>query len=73
MSTIPNFRESRYLNNAIAIREALKDYVNSESRSIGNGIMFGRHKKTRKFKKRYLCKLLHNFKPLVWLQKLKNA
>ena len=73
MSTIPNFRESRYLNNAIAIREALKDYVNSETVSIGNGIMFGGHKKTRKFKKRYLCELLHNFETISLVTKTKKC
>ena len=34
MSSIPNVRGSRYSNNAIAMREALKDYVNSETGSI---------------------------------------
>ena len=33
MSSIPNVRGLRYSNNAIASREALKDYVNSEIES----------------------------------------
>ena len=34
ISSIPNVRGSRYSNNTIAMREALKDYVNSESGSV---------------------------------------
>ena len=34
ISSIPNVRGSRYSNNAIAMHEALKDYVNSETASI---------------------------------------
>ena len=57
------------------MREVLKHNVNSETgRLNGNGIMCGGHKKTRKFKKRDLCDLLRNgLKPLVSLEKLKNA
>ena len=34
ISYIPNVRGSRYPNNTIAMREALKDYVNSERGSV---------------------------------------
>ena len=34
ISSIPNVRGSRYSNNAIAMHEALKDYINSETGSI---------------------------------------
>ena len=34
MSSIPNVHGSQYSSNAIAMREALKNYVNSETESI---------------------------------------
>ena len=34
MGTVPNLRGSRYRDSAIAVREALKNYVNSEAGSV---------------------------------------
>ena len=55
MRFIPNVRGSRYSNNAIAMREALKDYVNGK---IGSAEWQQNHvrrtQKLRKLKTRHL-------------------
>ena len=64
MSSIPNVCGSQYLNNAIVMREALKDYALIVKLAVfsGNEIMCGGHeKKPRRFKTRHLCDLLSNF------------